>query len=97
MSDDGVNYGSYSSPASNSGTGLDLHPVGKIQFNIQDKAGVNTKKYYILQVCDVASNCDNYKVSVYVDSIPEFPTVALPIAAVIGLVFLFQQKKRKEE
>jgi hypothetical protein len=29
--------------------------------------------------------------------IPEFPTVALPVAAVIGLVFLFQQKKRKEE
>ena len=27
--------------------------------------------------------------------IPEFPTVALPIAAVIGLVFLFQQKKIK--
>lgn len=30
-------------------------------------------------------------------SIPEFPTVALPIAAVIGLVFFFQHKKRKEE
>jgi len=29
--------------------------------------------------------------------IPEFPTVALPIAAVIGLVFFFQHKKRKEE
>jgi hypothetical protein len=30
------------------------------------------------------------------DSIPEFPTVALPIAAVIGLVFFFQNKKKKE-
>jgi hypothetical protein len=29
--------------------------------------------------------------------IPEFPTIALPIAAVIGLVFFFQHKKRKEE
>jgi hypothetical protein len=29
--------------------------------------------------------------------IPEFPTVALPIAAVLGLVFFFQQKKKKEE
>jgi hypothetical protein len=28
--------------------------------------------------------------------VPEFPTVALPIAAVIGLVFLFQNKKKKE-
>jgi hypothetical protein len=31
-----------------------------------------------------------------VENIPEFPTVALPIAAVIGLVFLFQNKKKKE-
>jgi len=29
--------------------------------------------------------------------IPEFPTVALPIAAVLGLVFFFQQRKKKEE
>ncbi len=29
--------------------------------------------------------------------IPEFPTVALPIAGVIGLLFFFQHKKRKEE
>jgi hypothetical protein len=27
---------------------------------------------------------------------PEFPTVALPVAAVIGLVFFFQHRKRKE-
>lgn len=32
-----------------------------------------------------------------VNGIPEFPTVALPIAAVIGLVFFFQHKKKKEE
>jgi hypothetical protein len=32
-----------------------------------------------------------------VQAIPEFPTVALPVAAIIGLVFLFQQKKKKEE
>jgi hypothetical protein len=31
------------------------------------------------------------------NAIPEFPTVALPIAAVIGLVFFFQHKKRKEK
>jgi len=29
--------------------------------------------------------------------IPEFPLLALPIAAVIGLVFFFQQKKKKVE
>jgi ABC-type Zn2+ transport system substrate-binding protein/surface adhesin len=31
-----------------------------------------------------------------VNGIPEFPTVALPIAAVIGMVFLFQNKNKKE-
>jgi hypothetical protein len=30
------------------------------------------------------------------NTVPEFPTVALPIAAVIGLVFFFQNKKKKE-
>ena len=30
-------------------------------------------------------------------SIPEFPLVALPIAAVIALVFIFQQRKNKKE
>ena len=31
-----------------------------------------------------------------VNGIPEFPTVALPIVAVVGLVFFFQRKKKKE-
>jgi hypothetical protein len=30
-------------------------------------------------------------------TVPEFPTIALPIAAVIGLVFFFQHRKRKEK
>lgn len=30
-----------------------------------------------------------------VDSIPEFPTVALPVAALIGLVFIFGRKKEE--
>ena len=29
--------------------------------------------------------------------IPEFPTIILPIAAIIGLVFFYQHKKKKEE
>jgi hypothetical protein len=32
-----------------------------------------------------------------VNAIPEIPAVALPIAAVIGLVFFLQQRKEKEE
>lgn len=30
-------------------------------------------------------------------AIPEFPTVAFPVAAVIGLVFFFHHRKKKEE
>lgn len=30
-------------------------------------------------------------------TVPEFATVAMPIAAVLGLVFFFQQRKKKEE
>lgn len=31
--------------------------------------------------------------SVYAESIPEFPTVALPVAAILGLAFVFMRKK----
>ena len=31
------------------------------------------------------------------NSIPEFPAVALPVGAAIGLLFLFQRRKNKEE
>ena len=46
------------------------------------------------------SNIELTSLKVTVDvpvDIPEFSTIALPIAAVIGLVFFFQHKKRKEE
>jgi hypothetical protein len=33
----------------------------------------------------------------FYNQIPEFSTIAIPIAAVLGLVFFFQQRKKKEE
>ncbi len=30
-------------------------------------------------------------------SVPEFPTIALPIAGIMGLVFIFQQRRKMEE
>jgi hypothetical protein len=40
----------------------------------------------------------SYRLSTTVPvAVPEFSTIALPIAGVIGLVFFFQHKKRKEE
>jgi hypothetical protein len=69
---------------------------------VQDQAGDNLNADYKLQSCPPGYNfgdsyCTENHITVYVSYIPEFPTVALPIAAVIGLVFLFQNKKKKEE
>ncbi|MFZ3385066.1 MAG: PEF-CTERM sorting domain-containing protein [Candidatus Methanoperedens sp.] len=36
-------------------------------------------------------------IRVQITPTPKFPTVALPVAAIIGLVFLFQNRKNKEE
>ncbi|MDL5503797.1 MAG: PEF-CTERM sorting domain-containing protein, partial [Candidatus Methanoperedens sp.] len=36
-------------------------------------------------------------IRVQITPTPEFPTVALPVAAIIGLVFLFQHRKDKED
>ncbi|CAG0957075.1 MAG: hypothetical protein MPEBLZ_00617 [Candidatus Methanoperedens nitroreducens] len=36
-------------------------------------------------------------IRVQITPTPEFPAVALPVAAIIGLVFLFQHRKDKEE
>lgn len=47
---------------------------------------------------DLTGLANSLKVSVPVNiPIPEFSTVAIPIAAVLGLVFFFQQTKKKEE
>jgi uncharacterized repeat protein (TIGR01451 family) len=43
----------------------------------------------------VTSNQEQVTVTGQVIPIPEFPTVALPVIAVIGLMFLFQRRKVK--
>jgi len=47
------------------------------------------------EVYDVIVGNDRIHVmaSAEVESIPEFPTVALPVAAILGLVFIFGRKK----
>lgn len=69
--------------------------VGRL-ITVQDLTGTNTQSKYWLVTC-LNSNCNRFRISVEISSIPEFPTVALPVAAVIGLVFLFQQRKNKKE
>lgn len=47
--------------------------------------------YIIIRDIDTQTS---QKVQVYVNAnIPEFPTVALPVAAILGLVFIFGRKK----
>jgi hypothetical protein len=62
-------------------------------------AGTALNTEYQFKIYDqyqYVSLIDDAMGTVYGTSIPEFPTVALPVAAVIGLVFLFQNKKKKE-
>ena len=35
--------------------------------------------------------------STWITDIPEFPTIALPIAAIMGLMFILQSRRRKED
>lgn len=45
---------------------------------------------------DYSCNWDHNKPPTDHNQIPEFPAVALPVAAVIGIVFFFQQRKEKK-
>jgi hypothetical protein len=71
--------------------------VGVIQLTLDENAAVGTVYKVTIQVAGV----DTESVFIYgqasrqVESIPEFPTIALPVAAILGLAFFMQ--RRKEE
>jgi len=46
---------------------------------------------------DRRCSCEEWKYKWDQINIPEFSTITMPIAAVIGLVFFFQHKKKEEE
>ena len=47
---------------------------------------------------DINKYVGSYKVCNYLDiPIPEFSTIALPIAAILGLMFILQSRRRKED
>jgi hypothetical protein len=55
-------------------------------------------KLYVVLSSNIEQENDFYaKVDTFEGAIPEFPTIALPIAAVLGLLFVFQSRKKKEE
>ncbi len=67
-----------------------------LSLKISDAAGVPHN--YIVRIFDKATGQTlELSAATLGVSVPEFPTLAIPVAAVIGLVFLFQHKKRKEE
>gem|GEM_PF-1406564 len=73
--------------------------VGAITINVKPTAP--EKALYTIEVGagnpdDLSSAITEFQtVSKSIELIPEFPTVALPVAAILGLAFLFQ--RRKEE
>jgi hypothetical protein len=62
-----------------------------------------TEYFVTLYTCDSnTGNCaltfaETAVTSRTIGTIPEFPAVALPVAGIIGLVFFFQHRKKKEE
>jgi hypothetical protein len=59
---------------------------------LTNTAGVEGASY-LVTVSAGAYGVEFGAASRHVDSIPEFPTVALPVAAILGLVFIFGRKK----
>ena len=52
---------------------------------------------YDIEIKDLATgNSFKARLIVSASSIPEFPTIALPIAAILGLAFIFQRRREEE-
>ncbi len=60
---------------------------------ITNTAGIEGASYLITISAGATGVEFGGAASRHVDSIPEFPTVALPVAAILGLVFIFGRKK----
>ena len=54
---------------------------------------------YIIEYEDIdagASVSVTHTIQVIITAIPEFPTIALPVAAILGLAFIFQRRRGEE-
>ena len=66
-----------------------------------DAAQLNTLYKVYFKITDNAGNYDTLHASIdacntYVNAVPEFPTIALPVAAILGLAFIFQRRREEE-
>ncbi|MCX9011794.1 MAG: PEF-CTERM sorting domain-containing protein [Candidatus Methanoperedens sp.] len=84
-------------PVSFTPTAATSTDVGAINIALSSSAPVGASYRVTIKGGDEAVDVDFGAASRNISSIPEFPTVALPVAAAIGLVFFFQHRKRKEE
>ena len=67
------------------------------EVNVTLAAAAPIGAYYNIQIgADGASPMDIGLASRNLNSIPEFPTIALPIAAILGLAFIFQRRREEE-
>lgn len=70
--------------------------IGVIELQLDENAQVGTRYKVTIQVGD--NDTVNFiygQASRQTEAIPEFPTVALPVAAILGLAF-FMQRRREE-
>ncbi|MDY0385768.1 MAG: PEF-CTERM sorting domain-containing protein [Methanolobus sp.] len=69
--------------------------IGVIELTMDEEAPYGTMYKVTVQVADNEEAFIYGQASRGVEAIPEFPTVALPVAAILGLAFFMQ--RRKEE
>jgi hypothetical protein len=76
-------------------------PIGPAEEEILKlylKAGTSSPPgaLYSIQVQDYNGVTQTVQVTIKTTTVPEFPTIALPIAAVLGLMFIISSRKKKE-
>ena len=84
-------------PANFHPTATTFTDIGVINIALRTSAPIGAKYRVTIRGGDEDVDIDFGSASINFGAIPQFPTVALPVAAVIGLVFFFQQKNYKKE
>lgn len=84
--------------ASGSGTTLSGGAIGHLDtgYIIPSGVPINHKLRVTIHPTGEVSEADFIKKDSF-ESIPEFPTIALPIAAILGLMFILQSRRKKED
>lgn len=80
-------------PATVTPTAVSYTDVGAIKINLNAAAPVGAKYRVTIAGGDIEIPIEFGAASRTLESIPEFPTVALPVAAILGLAFVFMRKK----